>query len=76
MIIEVKIDEDTVYHFSNEGKQLLQVETGIVYDEAYDIYPCPYTYIESEEDIASDEELPEDIIEDAESLKIILGEEV
>ena len=76
MIVEERPDAETVYHYSDTGKKIIQVETGIVYDEAYDIYPCPYTYIESEEDIASDEELPEDIIEDAESLKIILGEEV
>lgn len=76
MIVEERSDAETVYHYSDAGKKIIQVETGIVYDEAYDIYPCPYTYIESEEDIVSDEELPEDIIEDAESLKIILGEEV
>lgn len=76
MIVEERPDAETVYHYSDAGKKIIQVETGIIYDEAYDIYPCPYTYIESEEDIASDEELPEDIIEDAESLKIILGEEV
>ena len=30
----------------DESKTLLQVETGQNYDEAIDIYPCPYTYEE------------------------------
>lgn len=72
MIIEVKIDENTVYHFSNEGKQLLQVETGVVYDEAYDIFPCPYTY----QEVDREEELdPLEIAEQAiEVNDILLGE--
>ena len=28
-----------------------QVETGVEYTDAIDIYPCKYTYIESENDI-------------------------
>lgn len=30
----------------DETKNLLQVETGIVYDDAIDTYPCRYTYEE------------------------------
>ena len=30
----------------DETKALLQVETGFVYDEAIDLYPCRYTYEE------------------------------
>lgn len=37
---------DKVRHYSDDGKQIMQVETGKVYDEAVDIYPCPYTYVE------------------------------
>lgn len=35
--------------YSDEGKQLLQNETGIVYDEAIDVEGAPYTYSESGE---------------------------
>ena len=30
------------------GKALLQAETGRVYDEAIDVYPCKFTYKEIE----------------------------
>ena len=35
--------------YSDEGKRLIQNETGIVYDEAIDVETAPYTYTESEE---------------------------
>jgi hypothetical protein len=37
--------------YSDEGKQVLQVETGIVYGEAIDVEGAPYTYVEYEEPI-------------------------
>lgn len=37
--------------YSDEGKQILQVETGVVYEEAVDIENAPYTYVEYEEPI-------------------------
>lgn len=37
--------------YSDEGKKIIQVETGKVFDDAVDLYPCKYTYIE---------EVPED----------------
>lgn len=36
-------------NYSDEGKRLIQNETGIVYDEAIDVEDAPYTYTESEE---------------------------
>lgn len=36
--------------YSDEGKQILQNETGIVYDEAIDVEGAPYTYSETGED--------------------------
>lgn len=42
--------ENLIKTFSDDGHQLLQVETGIVYDEAIDIYPCAFTYEEVEEE--------------------------
>ena len=35
--------------YSDEGKQILQNETGIVYDEAIDVEGAPYTYSETGE---------------------------
>lgn len=34
---------------SDSGYRIKQVETGIVYDEAIDVYPCRYTYEETDE---------------------------
>ena len=46
MVKSEKINENLIRHFSDEGKKLLQVETGIVYGEAVDVIPCRYTYEE------------------------------
>ena len=40
-----------IRHYSDEGKMLLQVETGLEYAEAVDVVPCQYTYEETENDI-------------------------
>ena len=40
-------------HYSDEEKYIIQVETGIKYESAEDIYPCIYTYIESDEYLPS-----------------------
>lgn len=51
--------EDRLIHtYSDAGKKIRQVETGIVYDAADDVIPCRYTYEETDEDV---EELPEDV---------------
>ena len=55
--------------YSDEGKSIIQNETGIVYDEAIDVENAPYTYTESTE--TNDEELTAE-----EALAIILGGEV
>ena len=34
--------------YSDEGKQILQNETGVVYEEAIDVEGAPYTYSEYE----------------------------
>ena len=40
-----------IRHYSDNGFRILQVETGIVYDEAVDVLPCRYTYTETNEAI-------------------------
>ena len=70
MIIEEMVG-DRIRHYSDKNMKIRQIETGIVYDDAVDIYPCPYTYEETNEPIDDgDEELS-----DHEALDIILGNE-
>lgn len=42
---------DLIKHYSDEGKYILQVETGIEYAEAIDVYPCRYTYEETDKPV-------------------------
>lgn len=49
---EVNIGSRTLLHtYSDSNKYILQVQTNTKYDEAYDVIPCKYTYIETEEEI-------------------------
>ena len=41
-------DGTLIKHFSDEGFVLLQVETGVMYDEPIDLVPCRYTYEETD----------------------------
>ena len=43
--------------YSDENFKILQVETGIVYDEAIDVETANYTYEETEEKIEEYEEV-------------------
>lgn len=56
--------------YSDEGKYIIQNETGVTYSEAIDVENAPYTYTESVEDIDTEELTAE------EALAIILGGEV
>lgn len=57
MVITQLFDErpNLVRHYSDEGKQILQKETGKVYDEAIDTIPCRYTYEETDTYIVEEE---------------------
>ena len=57
MIIEEALNEHLVRHYSDQGVKLKQIETGLVYDEAIDLIPCPYTYEETKEIIVVEENL-------------------
>lgn len=46
---EKEINGKFYLHTYSDKYMLIQVETGDMYDEAYDIIPCQYTYKESEE---------------------------
>ena len=53
---EVNIGSRTLLHtYSDSNKYILQVETNIKYNEAYDVIPCRYTYVETEEEIEKGE---------------------
>lgn len=59
MIIQKKVNlgSRTLLHsYSDNNKYILQIETNTKYDEAYDVIPCRYTYIETEEEIKKEEE--------------------
>lgn len=43
--------DNLIKHYSDNGKMILQKETGVKYAEAVDVYPCRYTYEETDEDI-------------------------
>lgn len=43
--------DNLVKHYSDDNKMILQVETGVKYAEAVDVYPCRYTYEETDEPI-------------------------
>lgn len=57
---------DRVYTYSDAGMKILQVETGIVYEDALDVPESGYTYTETNIAI-------EDEITDSEALSIIMG---
>jgi hypothetical protein len=54
MIIVELVDNDTrERRYSDKNVKLLQVETGVLYEDAVDIIPCRYTYEESDAPIES-----------------------
>ena len=57
MIITEYIEsENRERRYSDHGMKLRQIETGVLYDDAVDVIPCPYTYEESDEPIESVDE--------------------
>ena len=53
--------------YSDEGRKIIQNETGIEYSEAIDVENAPYTYSESMED---------PVLTDEEAMELILGGDV
>lgn len=53
-----------IKHYSDSGRMIKQIETGGIYGEAVDLYPCRYTYEETGE--------PEELT-DSDALRIITG---
>jgi hypothetical protein len=44
-----------IRHYSDKGVLLLQQETGVKYADPVDVVPCPYTYVETDEPIDSED---------------------
>lgn len=57
--------------YSDEGKQIIQNETGEIYDEAIDVENAPYTYTES--DLYIDGWVDTEIEEKARAYDILMG---
>ena len=44
------VSDNLIRHYSDGGKKIRQIETGILYDEAVDVVPCRFTYEETDID--------------------------
>lgn len=64
ILTEFLNDNTLIKHYSDKGVMLLQNETGAKYSDPIDIYPCPYTYSETDEVIEMTEEMAEEMIEE------------
>lgn len=63
MILSEFLNDGTlIKHWSDAGKMMLQVETGMKYAEAIDVVPCRYTYEEIEELVEVEEENIDEVI--------------
>lgn len=71
MIREELIENgERIHHWSDAGYKIWQNETNILYDDAVDVVPCPYTYSESNELVEPDKITVED---KAEAYDILMG---
>lgn len=60
---------ELVRTYSDKGMKLLQVETGITYDEAIDVSPCKFTYMETDEPA----EIPDETAAKAAAYDVLMG---
>lgn len=74
MILSEYLNDGTlIRHYSDQNVMLEQVETGDRYSDPIDVVPCPYTYIETDEPIDSDEEEDDEDGAYAEAGRILMG---
>ena len=53
---EIILGGNTFLHtYSDKGFYIEQIETGIIYSEAYDVIPCKFTYRETDKLIEKEE---------------------
>lgn len=65
--------------YSDQRKKLIQLDTGIVYDEAIDIENTPHTYAESDEyiddePVEDEEPVDGDLLRAQEAIDLIFGD--
>lgn len=48
MIIEEILSPKRIRHYSDAGFMIRQIETGRLYEDAVDRFPCRYTYEETD----------------------------
>lgn len=65
-MIRTEMIGEHIRHWSDINMMMRQIETGILYEDAVDVIPCPYTYEETDIPIDAD-------IEDHDALNILLG---
>ena len=70
MTILTEMVGERIRHYSDQNMHILQVETGILYEDAVDVLPCRYTYEETDIPIESDV-----YIDAQEALNILLGDD-
>ena len=59
IIVELVDNQTREKRYSDENVMLLQKETGLLYYDAVDIIPCPYTYEETDIPIEEEENINE-----------------
>ena len=69
---EMLRNDTLIKHYSDLGVMLKQEETGMLYADPVDIYPCPFTYTETDIPIEEEEEVSEEQIK-AQAYDIIIG---
>lgn len=52
---EMLRDNTLIKHYSDEGWMLMQEETGMMYADPVDVYPCRYTYTETDIPVEAEE---------------------
>lgn len=48
MIVEEMVTPKRIRHYSDQWLKIRQIETGRIYDDAVDRYPCKWTYEETD----------------------------
>ena len=66
-------DGTLIKHYSDAGYMLLQVETGAKYADPVDVFPCRYTYEETDELVGAEEGEFGAIEEKARAYDILMG---
>lgn len=58
---QVEIGTKTFLHtYSDAAVKIEQVETGRIYDDAMDVIPCQYSYVETEQPIEPEQPEPDE----------------